>query len=577
MPDPQLAMARERLGHVLKDRWVLEDVLGVGGMAAVYAARHRNGAKAAIKLLHGPLSEDQVVRERFLREAYLANSLEHIGTVHVLDDDADPKLGPFLVMELLDGSSILELLDKGVQFEVPVVLDIADQTLDVLAAAHEKNIVHRDLKPANLFLCRNGQVKVLDFGIARVLDQNQARLTRTGVPLGTPAYMAPEQARGQGRDADGRADIYALGATMFRMLAGRHVHVGRGAEQIAKVATQRAPKLGQVAQQLPPMLCAVVDRSLEFEQDRRYETARAMQGDVRALVRGATPPIASRPLPDPGAVPALPPLQPRKRKDSFNTSPVPSEQPKQDPFAQVAESLRQRAHELARRPDAFTVMQEGAEETDEDEEDMPTMVGTRPEMELGKKPTSLADLYRPPPPRRPAKTQPFEKRQPPPQSRAAAQVFARIPNVPVPPGSRPPVVDDEAPTIARAMPLPPTVRSGIAAMQPPPSALPAQPARPSIPTQMQMAQQQPPPSAPRSDRDMFNQRQSLPPMSATGAPMAAPFAAYTPPAAPIVPVTQAPTSQANADASRGRLLIFIIIGIAAALLLGVIAAIIRFR
>jgi serine/threonine-protein kinase len=150
MPDPQLAMARERLGHVLKDRWVLEDVLGVGGMAAVYAARHRNGAKAAIKLLHGPLSEDQVVRERFLREAYLANSLEHIGTVHVLDDDADPKLGPFLVMELLDGSSILELLDKGVQFEVPVVLDIADQTLDVLAAAHEKNIVHRDLKPANL-------------------------------------------------------------------------------------------------------------------------------------------------------------------------------------------------------------------------------------------------------------------------------------------------------------------------------------------------------------------------------------------------------------------------------------------
>jgi serine/threonine protein kinase len=464
-----------------------------------------------------------------------------------------------------------------VQFEVPVVLDIADQTLDVLAAAHDKGIVHRDLKPANLFLCRNGQVKVLDFGIARVLDQNQARLTRTGVPLGTPAYMAPEQARGQGRDADGRADIYALGATMFRMLAGRHVHVGRGAEQIAKVATMRAPKLGQVAQQLPPMLCAVVDRSLEFEQARRYENARAMQEDVRALVRGATPPIASRPLADPGAVPALPALTPRKRKDSFN--PAAGEQPKPDQVAQLAESLRQRAHELARRPDAFTVMPEGYDEPDEDEEDMPTMVGTRPEMELGKKPTTLADLYRPPPPRRPARTQPFDKRPPPP-SRTAAQVFARIPNVPVPPGSRPPVVDDEAPTIARAQPLPPTVRSGLATMQGPFSALPEPPSRPSVPTQVALAQQQPPPSSQRSQREMFNQRQSIPPMSSTGAPMAAPFASpyapSIPPAppviAPVVPVQEAPSPQALAEASRGRLLIYILIGIVAATVLGILLA-----
>jgi serine/threonine protein kinase len=446
--DPHLAQARERLGHVLKDRWVLEDVLGVGGMAAVYAARHRNGARAAIKLLHGPLSEDQIVRERFLREAYLANSLDHMGTVHVLDDDADPKLGPFLVMELLDGQSLLELLDAGVTFDVPAVLDIAHQTLDVLAKAHEKGVVHRDLKPANLFLCRDGVVKVLDFGIARVLDASQARLTRTGVPLGTPAYMAPEQARGLGREADGRADIYALGATIFRLLAGRHVHVGRGAEQIAMVATARAPKLQTIAPKLPPQVCSVIDRALEFEPDRRYNDARAMQNDVRALQRGEPPPIASRPLPPPGPVPGLPPLSPRKRKDSGGPS---LEDPRQDAVAEIAESHRQRAKEAARRPDAFTVAYDSeVSEEEEDDENMPTLVGSPREMIVGLRPlplteeTARARRAAPLPRRSPAAS---PQRQGPPLTSAAAgqnvfgaaaaQAFARIPNVPVP--QRPPL------------------------------------------------------------------------------------------------------------------------------------------
>jgi len=478
--DPHLAQARERLGHVLKDRWVLEDVLGVGGMAAVYAARHRNGARAAIKLLHGPLSEDQVVRERFLREAYLANSLEHAGTVHVLDDDADPKLGPFLVMELLDGQSLLELLDAGVTFDGAAVLDIANQALDVLASAHERGIVHRDLKPANLFLCRNGQIKVLDFGIARILDGNQARLTRTGVPLGTPAYMAPEQARGQGREADGRADVYALGATLFRLLTGRHVHLGRGAEQIAKVATMRAGKVREAAPQVPPYVAAVIDRSLEFEPERRYATARDMQSDVRALLRGEIPPIASRPLPEPGPVPALPSITPKRRG-------VPNAPPesRRDDVSAIAESLRQRAKEAARRPDAFMI-DEATDEEQEEDENMPTLVGSPREMILGARPRAESEMTparprqnRLPPPRR----NPLVPQQGTPArsaeagsavwGSAAAQAFARVPNVPVPqamppssvPMSRPIVnappsprivhqpdpddVDLDAPTIAR--------------------------------------------------------------------------------------------------------------------------------
>ncbi len=464
MGDPNLALARERIGYVLKDRWKLEEVIGVGGMAAVYAARHRNGARAAIKLLHGPLSEDVVVRERFLREAYLANSLEHPGTVHVLDDDADPNYGPFLVMELLEGSSVLDLLDRGVVFDIGGALDIADQTLDVLATAHDKGIVHRDLKPANLFVCRDGVVKVLDFGIARVLESGAARLTRTGVPLGTPAYMAPEQARGLGREADGRADVYALGATLFRILSGRHVHVGRGAEQIAKVATMRAPGLREAAPQLPPMLCAVIDRSLEFELERRYGSAREMQTDVRALQVGDTPPLASMPLPPAGAVPALPPLAPRPRKNTgagsrpgtelkpTSAGPTPANEPR-DAVAALAESLRQRARDEARRPDAFRM--EPVEADDEDEEDMPTLVAAPSEMPVGMRP----EAYRPVPPKpkiAPRKASPpLPRRAPSPTPQAgipitgyeatpadlrasttrglaAAQAFALVPNVPVP-------------------------------------------------------------------------------------------------------------------------------------------------
>jgi eukaryotic-like serine/threonine-protein kinase len=510
---------------------VLEDVLGVGGMAAVYAARHRNGARAAIKLLHGTISEDAVVRERFLREAYLANSLGHIGTVHVLDDDADPKLGPFLVMELLDGSSLLELLEKGVTFDVPAALDIAMQALDVLAVAHERGIVHRDLKPANLFLCRSGAVKVLDFGIARVLDASQARLTRTGVPLGTPAYMAPEQARGLGRDADGRADLYALGATLFRLLGGRHVHVGRGAEQIAQVATIRAPKLKSVAPNIPDAVAAIIDRSLEFEPERRYENARAMQGDVRAVQKGDPPPIASKPLPPPGPVPGLPPLAPRKRTASVG----PGAEPKRDVVAEMAESHRQRAKEAARRPDAFTVAYDTEQDDEEEDENMPTLVGSPQDMIIGHKPTALSEAAlsrrRVPPgipsPRRnpvvPATGGSTE------QSAAAgegiwgvaaAQAFARIPNVPVPQqplaataatgtkpvsvpmgGMRAPQVriqerDDEdldAPTLARGEGLQAAL---LQLPAPPQSASPVPPSRPVPKTQMQWQPGFSPPSIP---------------------------------------------------------------------------------
>src|SRR5438552_36397 len=177
MSKDDFALARERLGHVLRDRWLLEQVLGVGGMASVFAARHRNGARAAIKLLHGPVREDPVIKERFLREAYIANTVGHPGVPRVLDDDEDPQLGPYLIMELLEGESLDEIFKRQQKLPVEKMLDVADQVLDVLAAAHDRGIVHRDLKPGNVFLCRDGGVRVLDFGIARLMHEQSARLT----------------------------------------------------------------------------------------------------------------------------------------------------------------------------------------------------------------------------------------------------------------------------------------------------------------------------------------------------------------------------------------------------------------
>src|SRR5579884_1981906 len=192
-------------------------------MAAVYAARHRNGARAAVKVLHPDLSRHKDVRERFLREGYAANRVEHPGAVKVLDDDVVPE-GPdagtaYIGMELLEGESLQDRLERGPPISEIEFLRIAEGVLDVLAAAHGRGVVHRDLKPENLFLVRDdagGQdwklrVKVLDFGLARLL-QGQA-ITSYGLALGTPSFMSPEQAAGRIDEIDGRTDLFALAAT----------------------------------------------------------------------------------------------------------------------------------------------------------------------------------------------------------------------------------------------------------------------------------------------------------------------------------------------------------------------------
>jgi hypothetical protein len=294
--DALILRSRERVGSTLRGKWRLDDLRGVGGMAAVYAATHRNGARSAIKLLHVEVARSVEARERFSREAYIANSVGHEGAVAVLDDDVDDDGSPFLVMELLEGQTAAHrAVGSGGRLAIDHVLRIASATLAVLEQAHGNGVVHRDIKPDNLFLTTDGSVKVLDFGIARLLESSGTapRRTRTGVLLGTPGYMAPEQALGRTSEVDARTDLWAVGATMFNLLTGRDVHLGEtGSEQLVHTATRPAPSLARVMPEAPLLLVQIVDRALAFDADRRYPDAAAMRADVdRLIATGVRPTI----------------------------------------------------------------------------------------------------------------------------------------------------------------------------------------------------------------------------------------------------------------------------------------------
>jgi serine/threonine-protein kinase len=317
------SLAHERVGRVLDDKWTLERLLGVGGMAAVYAAKHRNGARAAIKLLHPELSRMKEVRERFLREGYAANRVEHPGAVKVLDDDvvaSGPESGTaYIVMELLEGRSLQDRIERPPPISELEFLSIARSVLEVLEAAHARGVVHRDLKPENLFLMRPAaddgvKVKVLDFGLARLL-QGQA-ITTYGLALGTPSFMSPEQAAGRIDEIDGRTDLFALAATGFRICAGRRIHEAPNpVELVRKMASLAAPRVRSVRPEVTEPCARIIDRALEFRREDRYETATAMREDVtRAIaeleVRGPTQ----------LAVPVPPPSTPESSPSSNRTT-----------------------------------------------------------------------------------------------------------------------------------------------------------------------------------------------------------------------------------------------------------------
>ncbi|WP_437727783.1 serine/threonine-protein kinase [Sorangium sp. So ce861] len=298
--------ALQRVGTTIRNKWTLERLLGAGGMAAVYVGVHRIGRRDALKILHPQAAQSKEICNRFEREAQAANRFRHPGAVEIRDIDVAEDGAPFLVMELLEGESLAERERRLGGLPLAEVLGFAAQVLDTLGAAHAQGIIHRDIKPPNLYVVREDpastpapaggpRIKVLDFGLARIRQDSslQGELTRMGLVLGTTPYMPPEQAKG--RDIDARADLFAVGATMFRLIAGRHVHeASTDFDLLLKMGREPAPPLAQRAPYAPRDVCLVVDRALAFDRDQRYPDARRMLEDVLALLRREPPPYASR-------------------------------------------------------------------------------------------------------------------------------------------------------------------------------------------------------------------------------------------------------------------------------------------
>lgn len=273
----RIAQAEARVGTTLRGKYRIERVLGVGGMASVYEATHRNGRRVAVKVLHAAASLNADMRKRFLREGQAANAVNHPGAVVVIDDDVTEDGAAFLVMELLEGQVVERIWHRqGERLAPEVVLAIGYELCGVLDAAHQAGIIHRDIKPENLFLTRSGQLKVLDFGLARLRDQ--PKMTAIGMVFGTPAFMAPEQAAGKSSQVDARTDVWSAGATMFTLLCGQTVHVGDTVQDLlVRAARKPARSLATVLPNADPRLVKLIDRALFVDKDARWPSAAAMR------------------------------------------------------------------------------------------------------------------------------------------------------------------------------------------------------------------------------------------------------------------------------------------------------------
>lgn len=284
---PRWSSAHDRVDAMFSDKWRLERLLGIGGMGAVYEARHRNGSRAAIKVLHPALAWSENERTRFMREAYVANRVEHPAVVRVLDDGVSDG-EPYLVLELVEGEPLDSL--AATPLGDPELLDVAEQVLDVLVVAHARGVIHRDIKPQNLILDRNRRVRVLDFGLAHMKDDPTTipPTADAGIIVGTIEYMAPEQVAGE--PATPRSDLYSLGAMLFRLACGTHLHEGTNViDQLRRIVCEPARSLASMGAEVDPDLAALVDRATLRSVDDRFQSAEEMRREVRRI-RARLPP-----------------------------------------------------------------------------------------------------------------------------------------------------------------------------------------------------------------------------------------------------------------------------------------------
>ncbi|MFD4969612.1 Stk1 family PASTA domain-containing Ser/Thr kinase [Streptomyces sp. NPDC058424] len=347
MEEPRRLGGRYELGHVL----------GRGGMAEVHLAQDtRLGRTVAVKTLRADLARDPSFQARFRREAQSAASLNHPAIVAVYDTGEDYIDGvsiPYIVMEYVDGSTLRELLHSGRKLLPERSMEMTIGILQGLEYAHRSGIVHRDIKPANVMLTRNGQVKVMDFGIARAMGDSGMTMTQTAAVIGTAQYLSPEQAKGE--QVDARSDLYSTGCLLYELLTVRPPFVGDSPVAVAYQHVREEPQPPSVFDpEITPEMDAIVMRALVKDPDYRYQSADEMRADIEACLDGqpvaATaalgsvgyggypddqPTTALRPDAGPaGATTMLPPMNPddggfgyddrpdRRRQKKSNTSTI---------------------------------------------------------------------------------------------------------------------------------------------------------------------------------------------------------------------------------------------------------------
>jgi eukaryotic-like serine/threonine-protein kinase len=275
--------------RLLGDRYELEGVVGRGGMAEVYRARDlRLDRVVAIKTLRADLARDQTFQARFRREAQSAASLNNPSIVAVYDTGEDMSTGtpiPFIVMEFVDGKTVRELLNEGHRLLPERTLEIVSGVLRALEYSHQAGIVHRDIKPGNVMVTRNGDIKVMDFGIARAMSDAQATMTQTAQVIGTAQYLSPEQARGE--RVDTRSDLYSTGCLMYELLVGRPPFTGDSPVAIAYQHVRENPiPPSRLDPELPPWADAIVLKAMAKSPNDRYQTAAEMNADIQRAASG---------------------------------------------------------------------------------------------------------------------------------------------------------------------------------------------------------------------------------------------------------------------------------------------------
>jgi serine/threonine-protein kinase len=287
--------------RLLGDRYELEGVVGRGGMAEVYRARDlRLDRIVAIKTLRTDLARDATFQARFRREAQSAASLNNPSIVAVYDTGEDMSAGvpvPFIVMEYVDGRTVRDLLIEGHRLLPERTLEIVSGVLRALEYSHQAGIVHRDIKPGNVMVTRNGEVKVMDFGIARAMSDAQATMTQTAQVIGTAQYLSPEQARGE--RVDTRSDLYSTGCLMYELLTGQPPFTGDSPVAIAYQHVRENPvPPSQRDPSLPRWADAIVLKAMAKSPNERYQSAAEMQADIQRAASGmqvaAVPPPPTR-------------------------------------------------------------------------------------------------------------------------------------------------------------------------------------------------------------------------------------------------------------------------------------------